>query len=143
WQALPPRTPPPIRDLLRQCLEKNLDRRLANIAHACRAIESVQRGRNRWRTAAMAVAALAAIGIASVLWLRAPAHQADRSQWLQVTRFNDPVSQPALSPDGRMLAFVRSATTFFAEGQIYVKGLPDGELKQLTHDSLKKVDPAF
>jgi Tol biopolymer transport system component len=42
-----------------------------------------------------------------------------------------------------MLAFVRSQSTFFALGQVYVKMLPDGEPVQLTHDSLKKMSPAF
>jgi hypothetical protein len=143
WQALSLRTPPGIRDLLRQCLEKDPGRRLAEIADARRAIESVQWGRNRWRTAAIAVAGLAAVGIGSSLWLRGPAPPADRSQWVQVTRFTDPVSQPALSSDGRMLAFVRSPSTFYAVGQVYVKRLPDGELRQLTNDSSKKVDPVF
>jgi Tol biopolymer transport system component len=58
-------------------------------------------------------------------------------------RLPDPVSQPALSRDGRMLTFVRSPNTFYAVGRIYVKTLPDGEPVQLTHDSLKKTNPAF
>jgi Tol biopolymer transport system component len=42
-----------------------------------------------------------------------------------------------------MLAFVRSPSTFYALGQIYVKKLPDGEPVQLTHDALMKMSPAF
>ena len=59
-------------------------------------------------------------------------------QWVQLTKLPDSVSQPALSPDGRMLAFIRGPSTFFGPGQIYVKILPDGEPVQLTHDSLQQ-----
>jgi Tol biopolymer transport system component len=53
------------------------------------------------------------------------------------------VSQPALSADGRMLAFIRGDYTFFGPGQVYVKILPDGQPVQLTHDGLDKMSPAF
>ena len=56
WQALPAKTPAKIRQLLRQCLEKDADRRLHKIADARRTIEEAQRGWNRWRVAAIAVA---------------------------------------------------------------------------------------
>ena len=114
WQALPAKTPAQVRELLRQCLQKDAGRRLHNIADARRTIEKAQRGWNRWRVAAIAAAALAILAIGAALWLRSPAGLPDRSQWLQLTKLPDPVSQPALSPDGRMLAFVRSHSTFFA-----------------------------
>jgi serine/threonine protein kinase len=142
WQALPPKTPAKIRELLRQCLRKDAARRLPNIADASKTIAEAQRGWSRWSVAAIAVAALATLAIAAVA-LRSPTRLPDRSEWVQLTKFPDPVSQPALSPDGRMLAFVRSPATFFAVGQVYVKTLPDGEPMQLTHDSLAKTNPAF
>src|SRR6202047_4621722 len=43
WQALPAKTPARIRELLRQCLQKDADRRLHTIAAARGAIESAQR----------------------------------------------------------------------------------------------------
>ena len=82
--------------------------------------------RRRWRR----------LAIGAALWLRGPARPPDRSKWVQLTKLPDSVSQPALSPDGRMLAFIRGPSTFFGPGQIYVKILPDGEPVQLTHDSL-------
>src|ERR1700716_2871898 len=39
WQALPAKTPTQVRELLRQCLQKDLARRLHNIADARRTIE--------------------------------------------------------------------------------------------------------
>jgi Tol biopolymer transport system component len=143
WQDLPAGTPPKIRELLRDCLQKEPDRRLANITDARRTIETVRRGQNRWRAAAIAIAAVAAVAVGSALWLRGSAHAFDRSQWVQLTKFPDSVTQPALSPDGRTLAFIRGRGTFMTAGQIYVKRLPDGEPVQLTHDDLLKMSPAF
>ena len=63
--------------------------------------------------------------------------------WQQLTFFTDSAVYPALSPDGRMLAFIRGRESFFGPGQIYVKFLPDGQPVQLTHDSLWKLSPVF
>ena len=65
------------------------------------------------------------------------------SEYTQLTNFADSATQPALSPDGRMLAFIRGESTFCGPGQIYVKLLPDGEPVQLTHDNLDKMSPKF
>ena len=143
WHALPAGTPPKIRELLLQCLQKVPDRRLAKISDARRTIEAVRGGQNRWRAVAIAIAAVAALAVGSALWLRGPARPADRSQWVQLTKFPDSITQPALSPDGRTLAFIRGDGTFMTGGQIYVKQLPDGDPVQLTHDDLPKMSPAF
>ncbi len=65
------------------------------------------------------------------------------NQWEQLTFFTDSAVYPTLSPDGRMLAFIRGSDAFFGSGQLYVKFLPDGQPVQLTHDSTKKMSPAF
>jgi Tol biopolymer transport system component/DNA-binding winged helix-turn-helix (wHTH) protein len=66
-----------------------------------------------------------------------------RNAWVQITNFADSATSPALSPDGRMIAFIRGPETFVTPGQIYVKILPDGQPVQLTHDDLPKMAPAF
>ena len=142
WRDLPARTPAKIRELLYHCLQKEPERRLARMADARGTIEAVRRGRNLWRAAAIGVAAAAVAG-GSALWVRGPDRAADRSQWIQLTRFPDSVTQPALSPDGRTLAFIRGAGTFMTGGQIYVKQLPDGDPVQVTHDDQLKMSPAF
>ena len=93
--------------------------------------------------AAIAAAALAAFAIGVALWLHGSAPPPDRAQWVQLTKLPDSASQPALSPDGRMLAFIRGYDTFFGPGKVYVKILPDGEPVQLTHDNLLKMSPTF
>ena len=143
WQALPAQTPAKIRELLRQCLQKDAGRRLHDIADARRTIESAQRGWNGWRGAAVAAAVLAILSVGALAWFENSARPLDRSNWVQLTKFPDSVTQPALSPDGRMVAFIRGDSTFFGPGQIYVKELPDGEPAQLTHDSLFKMSPVF
>jgi serine/threonine protein kinase/Tol biopolymer transport system component len=143
WQALPAKTPANIRQLLRRCLQKDVNRRPQSITYARRTIEEAQRGRSRWRIAAAATAALAVFALGVVLWLRGPIRPTDSSQWTQLTKFSDSATQPALSPDGRMVAFIRGPSTFVGPGQIYVKILPDGEPQQLTHDATIKMSPAF
>jgi len=63
--------------------------------------------------------------------------------YTQLTNFTDSVVSPALSPDGRMVAFIRSENWWLTTDQIYVKLLPDGEPVQVTHDPRPKYAPAF
>ncbi len=88
------------------------------------------------------IVALAAIG--AWLWLRTrqPAPSAS-TEWVQLTDYPDSATQPALSPDGRMLAYIHGPDTFVGRGEIFVKLLPSGEPKQLTHDGTLKMGPAF
>jgi eukaryotic-like serine/threonine-protein kinase len=64
-------------------------------------------------------------------------------EWEQITFLTDSAVYPALSPDGRMLAFIRGSSTFVSLGQVYVKLLPNGEPVELTHDSRRKLSPTF
>jgi serine/threonine protein kinase len=142
WQALPLKTPRKIRELLQHCLQKDPVRRLSNIGEGRSIIDGTRPEWNRrW---AFAVAA-AIVGVTAVigLWLRGPSRPLDRSAWVQLTDMTDSAAQPALSPDGKMLAFIRGPSTFVSPGQIYVKALPDGEPVQLTHDNLPKMSPVF
>jgi serine/threonine protein kinase len=65
------------------------------------------------------------------------------SEWVQLTDFVDSATSPALSPDGRMLAFLHGAGTFISSGDVYVKLLPEGNPVQLTHDPTTKMSPVF
>jgi eukaryotic-like serine/threonine-protein kinase len=66
-----------------------------------------------------------------------------RLEYTQLTNFADSVVSPALSPDGRLLTFIRGDSTFVGPGEIYVQLLPDGEPVQLTRDRKQKMSPAF
>lgn len=64
--------------------------------------------------------------------------------YTQLTNFSDEVFSPAISPDGRMIAFIRGSDTSFPTlGDIYIKMLPYGEPVQLTQDSLPKYGVSF
>jgi Tol biopolymer transport system component/tRNA A-37 threonylcarbamoyl transferase component Bud32 len=89
---------------------------------------------------ALLFGAIAALG---VWFARLTPAQPDRSQYVQLTNFADSATSPTLSPDGRMLAFIRGPNTLSGPGQIYVKLLPDGESVPLTNDGLEKMGPAF
>ena len=92
---------------------------------------------------ASAAIALAMLFVGLALWLQGPHSPIDRSQWIPLTKLPDPVSQPALSPDGRMLVFIRGDSTFIGPAQVYVKMLPEGQPVQVTHDSMYKMNPVF
>jgi serine/threonine protein kinase/Tol biopolymer transport system component len=98
-----------------------------------------------WIFAAAAVAVILALAAADAWWYRRGqlSGPAPSTEWQQLTFFTDSAVYPALSSDGRMLAFIRGPESFFGPGQIYVKFLPDGQPVQLTHDDLPKMSPAF
>jgi len=70
-------------------------------------------------------------------------HRPPEIRYTQLTDFTDSAVEPALSPDGRMVAFIRGSDTFLSSDQIYVKMLPNGEPKRLTDDSRPKYGLAF
>ena len=145
WSVLPTSTPAKLQQLLRQCLQKDRRRRLPSLAQARAVIDQLLAPRGLSRRAWMAIgsAAVLAIAVGAYLWSRLDRRPvANRSDWVQLTNL-DSVTQPALSPDGRMLAFIRGPSTFVSPGQLYVKLLPDGEPVALTNDTLPKMSPVF
>jgi serine/threonine protein kinase len=154
---LNPDTPSKLEEIITKCLEKDRtlryqhsseirtdlqrlkrDTESARVPAAAKGRPAISIGR-RWKMVVPVCLAL----LASFIWLRRPSRVGDRSTWVQLTNFPDSVSQPSLSPDGRMLTFVRGDSTFVAPGEIYVKILPSGAPVQITHDSLAKMSPVF
>jgi len=126
-------------DLLRLKRDTGLNARGTGSAEA----PTAPRVRQRALYVAVVLAALAA-GAALVWRFVAPRRPVtSASEYIQLTNFTDSATAPALSPDGRMLAFFRGGKYFLGSGQVYVKLLPDGESKQLTFDSNVKYDPVF
>jgi DNA-binding winged helix-turn-helix (wHTH) protein/Tol biopolymer transport system component len=93
-----------------------------------------------WGAGALALMTLA-IGGTILFRLNRPARR--ELTYTQITNFTDSAVAPALSPDGRMIAFYRSTSWFHSPDQIYVKLLPNGEPVQLTNDPRLKYSVAF
>jgi DNA-binding winged helix-turn-helix (wHTH) protein/Tol biopolymer transport system component len=102
------------------------------------------RARQKWLLPSGIIAAIAIVIVAGLFLYRlTSAPPAVGTQWEQLTFFTDSAVYPALSSDGRMLAFIRGSDSFLGPGQIYVELLPGGEPVQLTHDSRTKLAPSF
>jgi len=115
-------------------------------AESSTAIAAAPRSK-RSRIWAESIAALVVLLAAAGAWFASrstrPAAPAGQ-QYMQLTNFADSAIQPAFSPDGRMLAFIRGeGELMMVPGQVYVKLLPEGEPVQLTHDNLLKMSPKF
>jgi serine/threonine protein kinase len=154
-----PSIPLALQRVAHRCLEKNQEQRFQSASDLAFALEALSdsgglvtgaidtQGPNRGRSARVwwagggLIVLLAALSIFRLV--SAPKIPADRSEWRQITNVPDAVSQPALSSDGRMIAFIRGPSTFAGAGQVYIKMLPDGEAVQLTNDSLQKMSPVF
>lgn len=94
----------------------------------------------------MAIVIIAAVtlGAGFALWMRPPSTR--ELEFTQLTNFAEAATAPALSPDGRMLAFLKGRGPFgnsSAPSQVYIKQLPDGPEVQLTNSASGKATPAF
>jgi len=105
----------------------------------------------RWWTRSRAMLGAAALLLVpAVLWElrqkpdqgKKPAEQRELT-YTQITNFTDSAVAPALSPDGRMVAFYRSDSSFLTPDQIYVKWLSKSEPVQLTNEPTLKYGLAF
>lgn len=66
-------------------------------------------------------------------------------EFTQLTDFPDSVHSPALSKDGKLLAFIRGGNHGWVgePGELYLKILPSGQPFALTHDGKLKLAPTF
>jgi serine/threonine protein kinase len=131
WSALPPETPAAIGNLLRRCLEKNPQSRLRDIGDArieiddlisgappvtpsggVPVIDDSPRASRSWRLAGVAGVAIAAAAIAGAYLLgsrRSSTTPAETRLSIVPPTGTHFVSTPAVSRDGRMVAFVAQA----------------------------------
>ncbi len=160
WTLLPADTPPRIPELLQRCLKKDARQRLQSIGDARIAIEEVLSGATTQYEAATeggvkpplqtpawkrilpwAITTALAFGlIASLFMFRAPAPQSSAMHFSAVTNFGGTQAQPALSPDGRSVAFVSDRDGHY---NIYVGLVQEGNLVQISHDANLKSRPAW
>ena len=147
--------------IVSRCLEEDPARRWQSAAELERELAGISDTRSRgklvlaigsgganlsraWLYAGLLLLVAAIVGGVYVYWTRkSSAPIATEAEWSPLTDFADSVVSPAISPDGRMLTFIRGPETFYGQGQVYVKLLPNGEPVPLTHDDANKMTPEF
>jgi len=98
--------------------------------------------RSRFALGAAAAVLVVAAGAFAVRGFAS--HPAATLTYVQTTNFTQPAFGPALSPDGRMVAFlVGSDASFPFAGEVYTRMLPDGEPIRRTHDGWPKYGLSF
>jgi Tol biopolymer transport system component len=138
--TLPAATPPPVRRLLRRCLERNPKDRLHDIADARIVLDEVLSGRGEEAGAAApgsgrrTALALAAVPVAAVLGgllvlFARPDRPAPEPARIRRLTFSGHDRQPSVSPDGRFVAFASSRD---GVSRIWLKQMEGGGEQRLT-----------
>jgi Tol biopolymer transport system component len=123
WKHIPAGTPTSIRRLLRRCLEKDPGRRLHDIADARLEIDDTVSGVGDVTDAALRQATIAR-----------------DVEFQRLTDFVGMKESPALSPDGKMVAFV---TLINGRRQIWIRLLAGGVPLQVTRDDSDHNQPRW
>jgi serine/threonine protein kinase len=154
-----PKIPAGLERVIERLLEKDREVRyqsaadvradLKRIGRDSDAVVSSTTPRASRRSAKPIIAAAIGIGLlllAVVLW------QVDRlrgtpvtspSEYVQLTDFSDSVLDPSLSPDGRMVTFIRGDSDFPWNGEVYVKLLSGADAVRLTSGVADRYAPVF
>ncbi len=151
-----------LKHILRKALEKDRRLRYQSAAELRTDLERLKRdtesglvskvaeakgGRGSgWKWAGIGAGALVLLGVVGTLVysrLAGDRRKVETGKWEQLTYFTDSVVYPALSPDGRMLSYLRGESTFLGAGDVYVQILPTGDPVQLTHDRQAQLSPTF
>ena len=151
WSRLPAATPPATRRLLERCLVKDPARRLRDAGDAALEIEEALSGPStspgepppgRSALVPSVVAAVALLAFAVALWApwrATPPAPATLRAELPLPFLEDTVEEPALSPDGTLLAYVAGDP---GERGVYLKRL-DAEESHLVPGSENGRQPFF
>ncbi|HET9695982.1 MAG TPA: adenylate/guanylate cyclase domain-containing protein, partial [Terriglobales bacterium] len=110
---------------------------------------SWQSGRRRWLAPTVGIGAVLCL-VAMILFLRSRSSSGTAAtpplRWERLTNFDDAAEIPAVSSDGKLLAFLRGSGSFGSStnvGQVWLKSLPNGEPIQLTTSAFRKQTLAF
>ena len=149
WRALPAGTPAAVRRLLQRCLEKDPRRRLRDIGDVRLWLDDVESrdagaaplSRQRglvWLLGGIALVSAAVAGW--LFWVSAADGPVRNVQLQQLTDFVGMEESPAISPDGKTVAFVARAG---GKRQIWVRLLAGGAPLQITRDDVDHEQPRW
>ncbi|HME09452.1 MAG TPA: protein kinase [Bryobacteraceae bacterium] len=149
-RELNPELAPELERIIMRALEKDPNRRYqtasdlhADLVRAQRGSQEALPARRRYLLATL-VALLLVMVVAAARWFSSPQTPVTNpAEYEQLTNFSDAAVAPSLSPDGRMVTFIRGGKAFFSTGQIYVKALPNGDAVQLSNSPEIKYAPVF
>jgi DNA-binding winged helix-turn-helix (wHTH) protein len=99
--------------------------------------------RGLWLMTATGVAMVLLAALGLLQWTGRKQAVTVPAEYVQLTDVTDSATSPVLSPDGRMLAFIRNGSAFMGTGQIWLKMLPNGEPMKLTDAHGPIWAPAF
>jgi Tol biopolymer transport system component len=155
WTALPPALPPAVTTLLRRCLEKDVRQRRRDIGDVRAELDDaiaqpaspavppvVRRAASRrllpWAVAVAGLAVAAGLGAwAYGRWSRPPQPEA---RVRQITDLVGMEEMPAVSPDGKDVAFVAPVD---GRRQIWLRRLGGGPAHQITADDADHDNPRW
>ncbi len=162
WTTLPAGTPPRLRQLLERCLERDIKMRLRDIGEARVEITKIQSGAldrtaigtmggvasgalrapaSRWLIALLAVATLGFAALAASLWAsRAEPASPPTHLSIALPDGHSIISGPAISNDGRHVAFVSSDGV--GRPQLYVRSFDEAD-SRLLKGTEEADDPFF
>jgi Tol biopolymer transport system component/tRNA A-37 threonylcarbamoyl transferase component Bud32 len=152
WNALPAATPSAVRRLLQRCLAKDPRRRLRDISDARLWMDDVASseasvgasGSSRisrgltWLLGAMALASASFAGW--LLWVSPAEAPTPNVQLQRLTDFIGMEESPAISPDGKIVAFVARSGR---KRHIWIRLLARGAPLQITRDDVDHEQPRW
>jgi eukaryotic-like serine/threonine-protein kinase len=137
----------PAGDIVSRCLQKSPERRFQTATDLRSAIEAVRAGKRpisrkwlRYAATSVAVAAVMA-GVRFSSWPRMGSHQQQARALFQVTKDSGLTTEPALSRDGRLLAYASDRGGSHLE--IWVQPVDGGAARRLTSGAADQHEPSF
>ncbi len=147
---LNPELAPGLERIIEKALEKDPNARYqtasdlhSDLLRAQRASQEAPPIPRRYLLAGLVAIPLLLVVVAARWFSSPPTPVTNPAEYEQLTNFSDSAVAPSLSPDGRMVTFIRGGEAFLSSGQIYVKALPNGATLRLTNSPDPKYAPVF